>query len=304
MNQKISVIIPCYNYGHLIAETLDSLLTQTYTDIEVIVINDGSTDNTENVVNEYAQKDNRVKYYKYINTGLGASRNRGLEKATGDYIQFLDADDLLENRKFEIQLQIFKDNPQVDVVYSSVRYFTNAPFDIADRKLTYWGPNEEWMPKISGNDNAFAQVAFNGSFSHLSSTLFSRQIVNKVGLFNNEISAVADYDFLLRCVIEKAFFHYHDTPNTYSLVRWHSNNMSSNLKLMYSEERHMRIMLNPKLGSLPKAQVVNEYAIKSLGYKLDKSWKKHLLSGGKFDFAKRYIKAIGLEKIFLKAFYR
>ena len=300
----ISVIIPCYNYGHLIAETLDSLLTQTYIYVEVIVIDDGSTDNTEDVVNEYARKDNRVKYYKYTNTGLGASRNRGLEKATGNYIQFLDADDLLENRKFEIQLQIFKDNPQVDVVYSSVRYFTNAPFDQVDRKLTYWGPNEEWMPKISGNDNAFARVAFNGSFSHLSSTLFSRQIVKKVGLFNNEISAVADYDFLLRCVIAKAFFYYHDTPDTYSLVRWHTINMSSNLKLMYSEELQMRIMLNPKLDFLPEARVINEYAIKSLGYKLNNSWKKHLLSGGKFDLAKKYIKEIGLEKLLLKVFYR
>src|SRR4051812_48333219 len=100
----ISVIIPCYNYGHLIAETIDSIIAQTYQDFQIIVINDGSTDNTEEVVLKYADNDSRINYYKYPNSGLGTSRNRGIEKAIGDYIQFLDADDLIEKRKFEIQL--------------------------------------------------------------------------------------------------------------------------------------------------------------------------------------------------------
>ncbi|MEI9912657.1 MAG: glycosyltransferase family 2 protein [Bacteroidota bacterium] len=103
----ISIIIPSYNYGHLIADTIHSLLRQTYRDIEIIVVNDGSKDNTEAVVQAIAQQDKRVACYSFSNTGLGASRNRGLEVAKGDFIQFLDADDLIEKKKFEVQLKLF-----------------------------------------------------------------------------------------------------------------------------------------------------------------------------------------------------
>src|SRR5690348_10439254 len=136
----VSVIIPCYNYGHLVADTIQSILLQTYADVEVIVIDDGSKDNTEQVVQAMVQKDKRVSYHKFPNTGLGESRNRGLSIAKGDFIQFLDADDLLEKRKFEIQLALFAEHPEADVVYGSVRYFTKDPYDPADRTLTYWGP--------------------------------------------------------------------------------------------------------------------------------------------------------------------
>jgi len=299
----ISVIIPCYNYGHLIANTIDSILDQTYQNFQIIIINDGSTDNTEEVVLKYVEKDKRIDYYKFPNSGLGTSRNRGIEMVTGNYVQFLDADDLIEKRKFEIQLQIFNDNPDVDIVYSSVRYFSKNAFDPADRLLTYWGTNKEWMPKISGNDESFSARAFKGNFTHLSSPLFKKQIINKVGYFDNDISAVADYHYLLRCVISKAFFYYHDTADTYSLVRWHPDNMSKNIKMMQSEERRMRLMLNPLLVNNLQALESNNNAVKSLTYKINTSWKKHFLSGGKFDFAKKIIRLMGLEKIFLKIFY-
>jgi glycosyltransferase involved in cell wall biosynthesis len=300
----ISVIIPCYNYGHLISETINSLLQQTYQDIEVIVINDGSTDNTEQVVKAFGEKDSRVKYHTYTNAGLGTSRNRGLEHATGDYIQFLDADDLLESKKFEVQLQIFNKNPEVDIVYSSVRYFTKNAFDQSDRLLTYWGPNEEWMPKITGKGQDILPQVLKGNFSHLSSPLFKRCIVTEVGLFDNDLSAVADYQFLLRCVIADAYFYYHDTPNTYSLVRWHPDNMSRNTNMMRSEERKMRIKLNSLLTDNNVALENNNNAIKSISYKLDASWKKHFLSGGKFDWIKKIIRIIRLEKLLLQVFYK
>ncbi|MDB5009347.1 MAG: glycosyltransferase family 2 protein, partial [Mucilaginibacter sp.] len=275
----------------------------TYDNVEVIIIDDGSTDNTEQVSRAYAQMDKRINYYKYPNAGLGISRNRGLEKATGDYIQFLDADDLIEKRKFEIQLQIFNENPEVDIVYSSVRYFTNNAFEQSDRLLTYWGPNEEWMPKISGRGNDILARVFKGNFSHLSSPLFKKEIVNKAGTFDNEISAVADYHFLLRCAVANACFYYHDTADTYSLVRWHPDNMSRNVNMMRAEEQKMRIKMIPLLMDSPDALESNNNAIKSISFKLNASWKKHLLSGGKFDFIKKFIRLMGLEKLLLKVFY-
>lgn len=300
----VSVIIPCYNYGHLIGETIDSILQQTYTDLEVIVIDDGSSDNTQQVAEAWVQKDKRVSYYRFPNTGLGASRNRGLEKAKGDIIQFLDADDLLERKKFEQQVRLFNENPGTGVVYGSVRYFSKDPYDPADRLLTYWGPNEEWMPKYSGNGQSFLSKALKGNFSHLSSALFKRSVVDKVGLFDNEISAVADYHFLLRTAVTDAVFLYHDSPETYSLVRWHPDNMSKNLDRMWSEELKMRQKLAPLLKGNSEAIVNNDNAIKSFSYKLKKSWKNIFLSGGPMDFIKKIIRVLGLEKLAKKIFYR
>ncbi|MEO8405482.1 MAG: glycosyltransferase [Chitinophagaceae bacterium] len=300
----VSVIIPCYNYGHLIADTINSILQQTYKDIEIIVVNDGSKDNTEEVVNACAQKDARVTCYTFPNTGLGASRNRGLEKAKGDFIQFLDADDLLEKRKFDEQLKIFAARPEVDVVYGSVRYFTKDPYDPADRQLTYWGPQEEWMPKVSGPGRGFLAKVLKGNFSHLSSPLFRRGIVEKVGLFDNSISAVADYHFLLRCAIANANFYYHDTLETYSLVRWHPDNMSKDPTYMRGEEIKMRNKLVPLLQGDPESIANNESAIKGLTLQVNKSWKQIFLSGGPFDFIKKGLRAIGIEKLIRKVFYK
>jgi glycosyltransferase involved in cell wall biosynthesis len=300
----ISVIIPCYNYGHLIADTIDSVLHQSYADVEIIVIDDGSTDSTKEVLSHYTAKYSQVKYYKYENAGLGTARNRGLEKVTGQYIQFLDADDLIEPEKFEVQLRLFEDNPEADVVYGSVRYFKNNAFDLSERLLTYWGPNKEWMPKVSGKNDAIYSSAIKGNFAHLSSPLFKKELVDMVGDFDNEISAVADYHFLLRCVIAGAYFYYHDTANTYSLVRWHPDNMSRNVKMMQTEELKMRRKLMPLFANYPEAALCNNNAIKSFEYRLNESWRKHFLSGGKFDFIKKGIRLLGLEKLLLKVFYK
>ncbi|MEJ0104615.1 MAG: glycosyltransferase [Bacteroidota bacterium] len=300
----ISVIIPCYNYGHLIGESIQSVLKQTYKDLEVIVINDGSSDNTEAIVQAIREKDNRVQCHTFLNSGLGASRNRGLEKARGEFIQFLDADDLLQERKFEEEMMLFSANPKFDVVYSSVRYFTNNPHDRAGHLLTYWGPQKEWMAKFSGPGRTFLAQAVKGNFSHLSSALFRRGIIDKVGLFDNEISAVADYHFLLRCVIADAFFYYHDTPETYSLVRWHLDNMSKNTDYMRVEEIKMRKRIAPLLQGNEEAIENNANAIKGISMILRKSWKKVFLSGGRFDFLKKGFRFLGLEKIAIKIFYK
>lgn len=300
----ISVIIPSYNYGHLIGDTVRSILSQTYTDLEVIVIDDGSTDNTEEVMKHCVSQDDRVAYHKYPNAGLGTARNRGLTIAKGDFIQFLDADDLLEKRKFEIQLGLFNTNPGTDVVYGSVRYFSKDPYDPADRQLTYWGPDKEWMPKVQGRGKTFLAQVLKGNFSHLSSPLFKRSIVDKVGLFDNEISAVADYHFLLRCAIADAVFLYHDTPETYSLVRWHPDNMSKDPTFMRGEEIKMRIKLKPFLQGDPESLQNNDDAIKGLSLQVNKSWKKIFLSGGPFDFIKKGLRGIGLDKLVRKIFYK
>ncbi|NJL89875.1 MAG: glycosyltransferase [Coleofasciculaceae cyanobacterium SM2_1_6] len=113
---QISVIIPAYNSEKTIRETIDSVLAQTFRDLEIIVINDGSSDRTVEVVQRIS--DPRISFYSYPNGGPATSRNRGIIKSQGAYLSFIDADDLWTPDKLEIQYQALVNNPQAAVAYS------------------------------------------------------------------------------------------------------------------------------------------------------------------------------------------
>lgn len=111
MNNKVSVITASYNAGRFIEETIKSVLNQTYTDLELIIVDDCSTDNTEEIVNKYIKIDSRIKFYKLKeNSGAAVVRNTALEKAEGRFIAFLDSDDLWDKEKLEKQINFMKSN--------------------------------------------------------------------------------------------------------------------------------------------------------------------------------------------------
>lgn len=112
----VSVVIPAYNAERTIAETVNSVLTQTFIDFELIIINDGSTDNTLDVLEQF--KDPRIKVFSFENSGPQKSRNRGIKKAQGTFISFIDADDLWKADKLQQQLETLQRNSSASVVYS------------------------------------------------------------------------------------------------------------------------------------------------------------------------------------------
>ncbi|MCX7591383.1 MAG: glycosyltransferase [Kiritimatiellae bacterium] len=114
----VSVIIPCYRQAQYLPEAIDSALAQKDVEVEVIVVNDGSDDNTEAVARAYG---NRIKYIWRENGGLAAARNTGFAACSGDFIQFLDADDIICPTKFSHQLAVFAAEPEVDVCYTNYR---------------------------------------------------------------------------------------------------------------------------------------------------------------------------------------
>ena len=126
MNEKslISIITPAYNAGKYIAETIDSVKTQSYTNWELIIVDDCSTDNTANIVKQYQQSDSRIKYFKLENNSgvAGIPRNYGIQRANGDYIAFIDADDLWLPEKLEKQIA-FLQKTNADLVYTNLIYF-------------------------------------------------------------------------------------------------------------------------------------------------------------------------------------
>lgn len=108
--------MPCYNQGIYLPETLNSVLLQTYADWECIIVNDGSTDKTENVALEWKKRDNRFQYIKKENEGLSSARNKGLNVIKGEYVQFLDADDLIDKNKIKYSLEAIGENSPTLVI--------------------------------------------------------------------------------------------------------------------------------------------------------------------------------------------
>ena len=126
----ISVIIPAYNAELTIEETIAAVREQTVTNFELIIIDDGSTDRTVETVNKI--EDSRIRLLSYQNEGLPTARNRGIENASGEYIAFLDADDLWTKDKLEKQLAMLETNPEAGVAYSQTCYID----EFANRSTT------------------------------------------------------------------------------------------------------------------------------------------------------------------------
>lgn len=118
MGPLISVIIPCYNQAKYLPDSLNSVVKQTYQNWECIVINDGSSDNTVEEVGKWSLLDSRIRIVSQSNMGLSASRNKGLDEARGNYIQFLDADDCIAESKFEKQLNLLRKSEGLSLSYT------------------------------------------------------------------------------------------------------------------------------------------------------------------------------------------
>lgn len=221
---KVSVVIGAYNAEKYIAETLESVLTQTVTDYEIIVVDDGSTDHTATVVEEYVKKHPGFKFFRKTNGGSSTARNYGLKAAEGEWIAFLDADDLWSTDKLEKQLEYAASHPGVDLV------FTNAAI-FGERKKAelYVRPDERHIKQ-----NDMFQRLLLRNFVPFSSILVRKKAVEALGNFDEKILGSEDHDLLLR-MAQNFKLAYLD--GAYVRYRVSENNKSSN------QERRFRTTL-------------------------------------------------------------
>lgn len=131
---KVSIIVPCYNQAQYLDEALQSVFNQTYTNWECIIVNDGSSDSTEKIASKWCDSDLRFRYFYKENGGISSARNLALDNVIGDYLQFLDSDDILDKNKLQISLDTLKESSNLNIVISNFRMFTtkvtksSAPF--------------------------------------------------------------------------------------------------------------------------------------------------------------------------------
>jgi len=179
--EKVSVIIPTYNNEDTIIEAVESVLNQSYKNIEIIVIDDGSTDSTGDLIKKYLDK---ITYIKQQNQERSSARNRGILEATGKYIAFLDADDLYLKHKIEHQLNLLEKNQDFGMLYSNTYYLTK-------RELI-----ETHYKEISGK--VYPKILKYLKYFHTPNLMVRKDILDKVGHFNTELSVHEDWDLWIR----------------------------------------------------------------------------------------------------------
>lgn len=181
--KKVSVIIPAYNKAEYTRRTVDSVLAQTYPDIEIIVVDDGSSDTTAQVMTQYAQ---RINFVRKANGGCCSARNEGIRRCTGNYVVFLDCDDLLCPEKVERCIDYLEKNPRFGFVYTGA-YFIDEHDKIVGQ---YAHPQSR--------EGLITSKLILGNFICNSTVLVKRPILEKAGFFDEKIFTPADWDMWLR----------------------------------------------------------------------------------------------------------
>lgn len=210
---KVSVIIPSYNYGHFLTQTVNSVLAQTYTDFEVIVVDDGSTDDTRQRMQPYVDK-GKLTYIYQANKGLPGARNTGIRASAGAIIAFVDSDDIWTPDKLEKQIPKFE-NPNVGLVYGNTRKFYDA---MVTRRTSFEG--------IAPARGRVTQELLRRTFVPMPTVCMRREVFDRIGLFDEPIQSPGeDIDMWLRMSLEYDFEYVDDVVAFY---RVHATSVSAN----------------------------------------------------------------------------
>lgn len=293
----VSVIVPTHNYGRFLGEAIGSLGRQGDVDWECVVVDDGSTDDTAEIVAALAASDGRISYLAQAATGPSAARNAGLAATSGEFVQFLDADDFLGPRKLRHQLEAFERHPQADVVYGSVRYFIEGVAgDREDDSGRRWIERPE-SRAVSGPGSSVLASLVDDNFMVVEAPLIRRSVLERVGGFDARIQRMEDWECWLRCALADAYFLFQDSGDADALpcVRVHRTSSSQDQIAMHEAAARVRERIegkleDPELRRLNRRRIHEHWAVigmlEGLG-KHPRSGMRYLLNAG---LAERRIK--------------
>jgi glycosyltransferase involved in cell wall biosynthesis len=225
---RVSVIIPAYNAASFVIEAIESVLAQSRSIHELFVVNDGSTDDTEKVLQPYL---NRVRYVKQANQGVSAARNTGIELASGDYVLCLDADDKLDPQAIELLTEAVEQKPISSVAYGDVLSFDHR-CQRRQRLLQ--------KPHFAGSPPHPARQFYNCGGLAPGAFLVPLELARRVGGFDRRFSNSADVDFFMRCGCLAPFVY---VPGVVLHYRLHECNMSLKVRTAIEERIDCRLAL-------------------------------------------------------------
>lgn len=258
MNEPlISIIIPCYNYGNFLPDAVRSVSGQTYSNWECIIVDDGSTDNSGKIAEELAKEDPRIFYHHKPNGGLSSARNCGIDKAKGEYIGFLDADDLFDKEKLAKQKECFDKNPKADIVYGKAMFFEKDNKDVLYFNKEKNSTSE--LTDFSGTGNSLISLLTKNNITVVSAPLIKKEVFKRTGGFDTGYKSYEDWHFWMRCALAGFHFVYEEKPAVCTYIRFgHESMMSDQRKLVTAGIQLRKFMAE----NLPlKFRVYNYYRL-------------------------------------------
>jgi glycosyltransferase involved in cell wall biosynthesis len=209
----ISVVVPTYNRAHLLGQTIQSVLAQTYTHWELIIVDDGSDDDTESLLEAFHEA--RIKYFRLDHTGiLGKVRNYGIQRCSGQFVAFLDSDDLWRPDKLHLQLSLFQQYPKAIFTFSNADRFGPGSINPPDHPCLFVG-------------NVFRSVLFEEKFCiYMPSLVFKKIALEKTGLMQEGWKGGGDVDFFFRLA-----YHFNGIFTNERLIRIRSHEHSTSRRL-------------------------------------------------------------------------
>lgn len=233
---KVSVIIPTYNRAHLIGKAIKSVLNQTYKDFEVTVVDDGSTDNTEEIVKSFT--DFKIHYicHKH-NRGASAARNTGIKASRGEYIAFLDSDDEWLPEKLDKQMKTFNsESSEVGVVYTGDYYV-----DEKDKKV-----KKVHIPRKEGY--IYEELLAGNYVGTPSALLVKKECFTKAGLFDEDLPTSEDYDMWFRIA---KYYKFRYVKDLLVVCLIHNNQMTANSEIMIEGVKRIQTKYSKKFRKRP-----------------------------------------------------
>ena len=258
-NSLISVIIPNYNYRDYIVEALESVATQSYENWECIIVDDGSTDDSRKVITDFVNQrcDKRFKPFFIKNSGTSAAKNHGLKMAKGEFIQFLDADDVIEPNKFESQLKTMSEKNS-DLVFSESTFFSMLD---GNKVFFVKFPNGYLANTSLMGYSLLEKIVTNNVFT-ISSPLFKKNIV-PTGGFITDLKNNEDWLFWAKIAFSNPLFCYDNSNLTQTIIRHHDKSAMQNNTKMFLGEVIVRTEIEQLIRN---AQCIEETQKQSLIY--------------------------------------
>lgn len=202
----ISVIMPCYNHGKYLSEAIESVITQNYDNWELIIVDDGSTDNSSEVAKHYVEKDNRISYIYQRNAGPSAARNRGVKKSRGKYLHFLDGDDKISSKYLSTSVAYMENHKECKVFYSRCKFF-------GEREMEFHLNYIDYKHLLCQNSIVMACV-------------IRREDFELIGGFDENMRGYEDWELFIRLLYHNDIIYKH--PEVLFFYRIHNNPNSVN----------------------------------------------------------------------------
>ena len=231
MSVLVSVIVPCYNQAHYLSEALQSVLEQTYSNWECIIVNDGSPDNTEHIVKQWLEKDARFKYVYQENGGLPSARNFGIKSSEGDFILPLDADDILHPDYLKKLVPILQFDKSLGIVSCHTKFFSNKTTNI--------------VGELKSIGTTYKDLLFENKLT--ASSLYRKECWEAVGGYDESMKAgFEDWEFWLATtktgrkykIIEEFLFYYRKAKKS-MLVDTINSHAEANMEYIFRKHKEL-----------------------------------------------------------------